>query len=70
MTVQDLIDRLSKQDPSMHVMLLDGPNGSGTPRDLNLGPVTRSIEETDADESADCEGRVGEEVLVLGFGCY
>lgn len=70
MTNKDLIARLAALDPNAEVMILDGPNGSGSPRDLNLGPTTRTITEADAEETSDCEERVGEEVIILGFACY
>lgn len=70
MTVEELIARLSDYDPKMPVMILDGFNGGGSPRDLNLGPTPRTISTEDADETADCEGQIGKEVVALGFGCY
>lgn len=58
------------KNPNMDVMILDGFNGGGEPRDLNLGPSPHTITEKNAKEGADCEGKVGKEVLVIGFGCY
>lgn len=70
MTVQELIDRLKNLPPEMEVMILDIPNGGGCPRVLNLGPVSHEISEQNAEEAADCEERVGEKVIVMGYGCY
>jgi hypothetical protein len=70
MTVSELISELSQYDPSLEVMILDGFNGSGTPREINLGPVTQLISEEDGQESADCEWMVGDEVVIMGYGCY
>lgn len=70
MTIADLIRRLEKLDPTMDVMILDGFNGGGTPRELNLGPASHIITAENAEDTADCEGREGEKVVVLGFGCY
>jgi hypothetical protein len=66
----DLIRLLQAFDPGMEVMILDGANGGGAPRSLNLGPCVQTIVTADETWVADCEGRVGEHVIVLGFGCY
>lgn len=70
MNVKELIARLSKLPPETEVMILDSHNGGGYPRELNLGPVLRTIQEDDGVEAADCEDRAGEVVAVVGFGCY
>lgn len=57
-------------NPEKEVMILDGFNGGGSPRTINLGPSVYSITQLDADETGDCEDRVGEEIIRLGFGCY
>jgi hypothetical protein len=54
----------------VEVMILDGFNASGTPRTINYGPYYLRIEKEDAEASADCEGRVGENIVVVGYGCY
>jgi hypothetical protein len=56
--------------PNMDLMILDGSNGGGEPRDLNLGPSRQIITEANAKEGADCEDKVGKEVLVIGYGFY
>ena len=70
MTVAELIKRLSEFRPDMEVMILDGFNGGGHPREINLGPTTRVITPVDDDQCADCEGRTGEFVITMGYGSY
>jgi hypothetical protein len=70
MTVSELIDQLSDYLPDIEVMILDGFNGGGTPRTINLGPRASTITPKDAEDAADCEDRVGEPIVVLGYGCY
>ena len=70
MTVSELIRELQQFDSSADVMILDGFNGSGTPREINLGPMTQLISEEDGNNSADCEMIVGEEVIIMGYGFY
>ena len=70
MKVKELIKRLSKFDPNMDVMILDGFNGGGSPRDINFGPLIQAIGKNDAAAAADCEGREGEKVVSMGYGCY
>lgn len=70
MTIAQLIARLQEYSPETEVMVLDGFNGGGVPRDLNLGPTEQVIVAEDEEAAADCEGRVGEKVVVLGYGCY
>lgn len=73
MKASELIEKLKRMqalqgDPE--VMVLDGFNGGGHPRALNLGPTLRCITQENADESGDCEDRVGLRVVVIGFGSY
>lgn len=70
MTVRELIDRLKSFDPEIEVAILDGFNGGGAPRTINLGPVIRKVTKEDGCATADFEGMGGESVAVLGFGCY
>jgi len=66
-----MIEHLSKFDDNTEVMILDGFNGCGNKRDINLTPSNlRAITEEDAEDCGDCEGRVGENVIILGYGCY
>lgn len=61
---------MQKLQGDPEVMVLDGENGGGHPRSLNLGPVLRTIGAEDADAVAECEGNVGLRVVLIGFGCY
>lgn len=70
MTVEELRNRLVHYHPETEVMILDGFNGGGEPREINLGPTLQTITEENADNGADCEGKVGKKVLVIGYGCY
>lgn len=70
MTKSELISRLSEYPDDMLIMILDGFNGGGHPRDLNLGPTIQEIEQEDAEYTCDCENLIGNKVIVLGYGCY
>jgi len=71
MNKKQLIEHLSRFDDNVEIMILDGFNGGGNKRDINFTPSNlRTISKKDAEDSADCEGRVGENVLILGYGCY
>jgi hypothetical protein len=77
MKVKDLIRRLNAIDPEMEVAILDGFNGGGQPRAVNLGPVVwdqETLEEmAECDESidySDLDVKSGTEILVMGYGCY
>lgn len=70
MRVQQLIAQQRQYDPNAEVMILDGHNGAGAPREINMGPTVRVISQADADDGADCEGKVGKSVVVMGYGCY
>lgn len=65
MKLDDLItalQRMKKLQGNPNVMVSD----SAGPHDLALGPLLRCITEQDAENVGDCEGRVGERVVVLG----
>jgi hypothetical protein len=66
---KDLAARLL-QNPEMEIMVLDGSNGGGVPRTINFGPVVSKVNKSDEYETADCEGKVGQSVLIIGFGSY
>jgi len=70
MKVKELIARLAKQDPEKEVMILDGNNGGGVVREINLGPTEHKVTVEDITESADAEDLGGETVIVLGYGNY
>lgn len=69
MKIKDLIKILNTYNQDDTVMILDGWNGGGTPREINLD-TTQEINNQDAKDCADCENLVGRTVVVLGFGCY
>lgn len=69
-TVAELITQLSQFNPKSHVLVNSGPNGSGSPYDLNQGPISHTITEDDANSTADCENRIGEQIVLIGFGCF
>ena len=56
--------------PDMEIMILDGFNGSGVPREINVHPRIHRISNQDAESTADCEDKIGEHVAVVGFGSY
>jgi len=73
MKISELIRKLEAiqaTEGDLEVMILDGFNGGGVPRDINLGPSLRLISEYDAHETGDCENRVGEHIVRIGYGCY
>jgi hypothetical protein len=70
MKVKELIAELKKLDPERDIMILDGFNGGGHPREINLGPSKRVISSEDAEDCADCEGREGELIYKMGYGFY
>lgn len=70
MTKAQLIRKLAEVDDGTEIMILDGFNGAGNPREINFGPIPVEITAEDADATADCEDKVGRAVIVLGFGCY
>ena len=71
MNVKELILHLSKFDENTRVMILDGFNGGGNKRDINLTPSDLdTITNEDAEMCCDCEDIINEKVIILGFGCY
>jgi hypothetical protein len=70
MTINELIQQLSEHDLDKEVMILDGFNGGGQPREINIGPTERVITTDNAGHCFDCEHLLGAEVIVLGFGSY
>jgi hypothetical protein len=69
MKAHELAQRLLK-GPNHEIMILDGFNGGGYPREINFGPIKRIITPDDAEESGDCEGIIGQEIMLMGYGCY
>jgi hypothetical protein len=69
MTKAELFERLADVPDGQEIMILDGSNAGGFPRDINVFSE-RTITATDAQECADCEDFVGTTVFVLGYGFY
>ena len=71
MSVSELIQHLSKFDGDLEVMLLDGFNAQGNKRSITFAPAgLREITLQDEEESGDCEDKIGNKVVILGFGYY
>lgn len=70
MKVKDLISSLQQLNQESSIMILDGFNGGGSPRDINFGPIPHLITGEDSTETADCEGLVGTITFVIGYGSY
>lgn len=77
MTVEELVDRLKKYPSNTEIAILDGFNGGGEPRTINLGPVLwdeeRLNEMKDLDmfpDYADLNSKSGTPIVIIGYGCY
>ena len=70
MKVREFLELFSHYNPETELMILDGFNGGGLPRTINYGPAPLKITEDHARECGDCEGMVGADVVVIGYGCY
>ncbi len=64
-----ILQKIPAEDRSRPLMILDGFNGGGNPREINL-VTNRVVEESDAQDCGDCEDLVGQKVMVLGYGFY
>lgn len=70
MNAKQLIEHLSKFDDNVEVMILDGFNG-GKKRTINFTPPDlQIITPEDEDSGCDCNDKVGNKVVLLGYGCY
>lgn len=70
MTAKLLIECLQQLPPDRIVMILDGFNGSGEPREINFQSNKR-ITESNVKNGADCcEELLGQVVTVLGYRFY
>lgn len=71
MKIKELIKHLNKFDENIEVMILDGFNGGGNPREINNKPIDLyTITEENERYSGDCDDMIGEEVVILGYGSY
>lgn len=66
MKIAQLVERLQQYPQDMEIMIKDG----GFVLDLNVGPYDYTITEADEDDCGDCDGRVGETVVLIGGGNY
>lgn len=65
MNVKQLIERLREYPPEMEVAILDGFNGGGAPRTINLGPTMRC-----EGDYEDLKSKPGTNIVVMGYGSY
>jgi hypothetical protein len=72
MNVGELRERLAKYPDDMDVAILDGFNGGGSFREINLGPTSAVYKEGDDPEDwEDIEyAEVGTKIVYMGYGCY
>lgn len=71
MTNEELIARLQELPLKSEVTILDGFNGGGQPRTINLGPFL--ADPADYEESLDyddIESPKGTKIILMGYGCY
>lgn len=69
MTKAELFKRLADVPDDQELMILDGFNAGGFPREINVYHE-HTVTEKDAEECGDCEELVGTKVFVLGYGSY
>ena len=70
MKVRDAILALLDHPMNSELMIIDGENGNGVPRTLNLGPVAHRVTRSEVSETSDCDNLAGKDVTVIGYGCY
>jgi hypothetical protein len=78
MKVKELIQRLSELPLDLEVVILDGYNGGGCQRTINLGPFVEELgpEEVkhrlaeEPDYYDDTRTPPGKPRVVMGYGCY
>lgn len=74
MTKQELIEQLNAIEGNPEIAILDGFNGGGVPRTINLGPLLFSgIPAYPGDKQADyadIESAPGTPIILMGYGCY
>ena len=69
-TAGELAKYFSEMNPNLKVMIRDGFNGGGVPREINSGPRFYTITSEDAEDTCDCEDIVEQTVIIMGFGLY
>ena len=65
-----ILDKFTENHGDLEIMILDGFNGGGNPREINMGPTIQVVTDTDAEDTADCEDIIGNSVAVIGYGFY
>jgi hypothetical protein len=70
MKVKQLKEWLDTLPEDKEIMIMDGFDGGGTPREINLLKASLFIEEDWVDHCNDCDGLLNEDVAVMGYGCY
>ena len=70
MKKNELIDYLNKFKGNPDVAILDGFNGGGNKRKINLLAGLQTITKEDEESGADYCDSKGMKVIVLGYGCY
>jgi len=76
MLVMQLIEQLSQLPQTLEVTILDGFNGGGIPRDINLTPHVYDPKEwewttnKERDDYSDIHTPTGQPIVVMGYGCY
>lgn len=72
MKIKELIKRLEAFDQELEVAILDGFNGGGEPRTINLGPSEFDPAKHPhcPVDYADIESQDGDKIVWMGYGCY
>lgn len=71
MKISELISKLESAkntDGDLEVVILDGFNGGGEPRTINL-VSKRNVDDKDEYDTDDIDTKSGD-ILVIGYGCY
>lgn len=73
----ELIARLQEYDPDIEVTILDGFNGGGQPRCINLGPQIWTMDDLCVlkergmePDYGDLDTEKGTPIICMGYGCY
>lgn len=71
MKVKNLIACLNRMNPEAECGIMDGFNGGGAFREINLGPFESTFNSDKNDDTADFEDLPnGHDIVVMGYGCY
>ncbi len=69
MTAHELAQR-RLSGPNIEVAILDGFNGGGDPRSVNMGPAVRDVNKAHQSMNTEDIDTESGDIVVLGFGCY